>query len=57
MGHRRFADRDVQSERSNDLEPLAYLADVLTRMVNGHPNCRIDEILPWAYNRARQRPD
>lgn len=34
------------------VEPQAYLADVLTRIVNGHPNSRIDELLPWAYPTA-----
>ncbi|MCF6115101.1 MULTISPECIES: transposase domain-containing protein [Mesorhizobium] len=33
----------------NDVEPLGYLADVLTRIVNGHPNSQIDDLLPWAY--------
>jgi transposase len=33
-------------------EPQAYLADVITRIVNGHPNSRIDELLPWAYPAA-----
>ncbi|MVT71235.1 hypothetical protein GPL21_41550, partial [Bradyrhizobium pachyrhizi] len=27
----------------------AYLTDVLTRIVNGHPNRDIDRLLPWAY--------
>jgi len=31
------------------VEPQAYLTDVLTRIVNGHPNSRIDELLPWTY--------
>ncbi|ESW79470.1 transposase IS66 [Mesorhizobium sp. LSJC280B00] len=31
------------------MEPLGYLADVLTRIVNGYPNSRIDDLLPWAY--------
>ncbi|RUV98912.1 MULTISPECIES: transposase domain-containing protein, partial [unclassified Mesorhizobium] len=26
-----------------------YLADVLARIVNGHPNSQIDELLPWAF--------
>ncbi|TIR43232.1 MAG: transposase domain-containing protein, partial [Mesorhizobium sp.] len=30
-------------------EPLSYLTDVLTRIVNGHPNSQIDDLLPWAY--------
>jgi transposase IS66-like protein len=33
----------------NDVDPLAYLTDVLTRIVNGHPNRDIDQLLPWAY--------
>ena len=31
------------------VEPQAYLRDVITRIVNGHPNSQIDELLPWAY--------
>lgn len=33
----------------NDVEPQAYLTDVLTRLVNGHLQSRLDELLPWAY--------
>jgi hypothetical protein len=31
------------------LEPLGYLTDVVTRIVNGHPNSQIDDLLSWAY--------
>ena len=31
------------------VEPLTYLTDVITRIVAGHPNSRIEELLPWAY--------
>ena len=31
------------------IEPHGYLADVITRIVNGHPQSRLDELLPWAY--------
>src|SRR3954452_20428797 len=31
------------------VEPQAYLADVINRIVNGHPQSRLDELLPWAY--------
>jgi hypothetical protein len=34
---------------ANAVELLAYLTDVLTKIVNGHPNSEIDELLPWAY--------
>jgi transposase len=31
------------------VEPRAYLADVITTIVSGHPQSRLDELLPWAY--------
>jgi len=34
------------------VEPYAYLADVMTHIVNSHPNSRLDELLPWAYPAA-----
>ena len=32
-----------------DVEPHSYLTDVISRIVNDHPNSLIDELLPWAY--------
>jgi transposase len=32
-----------------NIEPYAYLADVISKIVNRHPNSRINEPLPWAY--------
>jgi hypothetical protein len=34
------------------VDPYAYLADVITKIVNGHANSRIDDLLPWAYRTA-----
>ena len=31
------------------IEPHAYLADVITRIVNGHPQSGLDDLLPWVY--------
>jgi transposase len=31
------------------VEPHAYLAEIITRIVNGHPQSGLDELLPWAY--------
>ena len=31
------------------VDPQAYLADALTKIINGHLNSLIDEPLPWAY--------
>lgn len=39
----------IETCKLNGVEPSAYLTDVITRIVNGHPNSRIDELLPWAY--------
>jgi transposase len=34
------------------VDPQAYLTDVLSRIVTGHLNTRIDDLLPWAYATA-----
>ena len=33
----------------NAVEPQAYFTDVITKLVNGHLQSRLDELLPWAY--------
>jgi len=39
----------IETCKLNAIDPLHYLADVITKIVNGHPNTLIDELLPWAY--------
>jgi IS66 C-terminal element len=39
----------IETCKLNDADPYAYLADVISKIVNGHPNSRIDELLPWTY--------
>ena len=39
----------IETCKLTGIEPHAYLADVITRIVNGHPNSQIDDLLPWAY--------
>ena len=39
----------IETAKLNAVDPQAYLADVLTRIVNGHPQACIDDLLPWAY--------
>jgi transposase len=34
------------------VEPQKYLTDIITKIVNGHPNSQIDDLLPWAYPNA-----
>lgn len=37
----------ITTAKLNDVEPYAYLKDVIKRMTNGHPMSQIDELLPW----------
>ena len=39
----------IETAKLNDVEPMAYLSDVITRVVKGHPNGRIDDLMRWAY--------
>jgi transposase len=38
------------------VEPHGYLADVITRIVNGHPQTRLDDLMPSAYPATPQLP-
>ena len=38
----------------NDVDPYAYLADVLAKLVARHPMSRIDELLPFAYVKPKR---
>jgi transposase len=31
------------------VDPQRYFTDLLTRLVNGWPNSRIDELMPWCW--------
>jgi len=39
----------IETCKLNGIAPYGYLADVITRIVNGHPQSRLDDLLPWAY--------
>lgn len=39
----------IETCKLNAVDPQAYLADAINRIVNGHPNSQIDDLLPWAY--------
>jgi transposase len=39
----------IESCKLAAIDPDFYLADVITKIVNGHPNSQIDDLLPWAY--------
>jgi len=37
----------LATAKLNDVEPFAYLRDVLERLFNGHPMSALDDLLPW----------
>ena len=39
----------IETCKLNGIDPHAYPADVITKIVNSHPNSRIDELLPWVH--------
>jgi hypothetical protein len=57
-GSERGADRAaavttlIMTAKLNDIDPLAWLADVLARIAE-MPNSRLPELLPWEWKRQR----
>ena len=43
----------IVSAKLNDIDPRAWLADVLAR-IGDHPASRLEELLPWQWPRARE---
>jgi transposase len=43
----------IETCKWHEVDPEAWLADVLTRLVNGWPNRRLAELTPWAWKAAQ----
>jgi len=41
----------LETAKLNELDPEAYLADVIDRMAKGHPINQLADLLPWNWNR------
>ncbi len=39
----------IETCKLNGVDPQAYMANVLTKIVNGHLASELDELMPWAY--------
>jgi transposase len=37
----------IETAKLQDIDPKPYLADILSKLVNGWPMAKIDELLPW----------
>ena len=42
----------VETCKLNGVDPQRYLTGLLARLVNGWPNRRIDELMPWNWAKA-----
>ena len=43
----------IETCKINSIEPFAYLKATLTAIANGHPQSRIDDLLPWNVTPSR----
>jgi transposase len=39
----------IETCKINGIEPFAYLKATLNAIANGHPQSRIDDLLPWSF--------
>ena len=44
----------IETCKLNNVDPLAWMIDVLTKLVNLWPASRIEELMPWAYVKPMQ---
>jgi transposase len=45
----------IETCKLNGVDPQRYITDLLTRLVNGWPNDRIDELMPWCWANPQQQ--
>ena len=44
----------VETCKLHGVDPQAYFADVLTKLVNLWPQSRLDELMPWAWGSSHR---
>ena len=42
----------IETCKINGIEPFAYLKATLTAIANGHPQSRLDDLLPWNFTQS-----
>jgi hypothetical protein len=46
----------IETAKLNGVSPHAWLADTLTKLVNGWTASKIDDLVPWAYAKILDCP-
>ena len=39
----------IETCKLNGVDPQAYMADTLSKIIDGHLASKLDELMPWAY--------
>jgi transposase len=52
--HWAFVASLIETCKLNGVDPQAYVADILTKIVNLHPSSQIDDLMTWAYAPQKQ---
>ena len=42
----------VATCKLNDVNPVDYIADTLRAILDGHPQSRIEELMPWRFQKS-----
>jgi hypothetical protein len=42
----------VATCKLNDVNPVAYIAETLTAILDGHPHSAIEDLMPWRFRKA-----
>jgi transposase len=42
----------IATAKMNGIDPFAYLKATLQALANGHPQSRLDDLMPWAFKPA-----
>ncbi|WP_321177628.1 MULTISPECIES: transposase domain-containing protein [Bradyrhizobium] len=40
----------------NYVNPVAYIAETLEAIIDGHPHSRIGDLMPWRFRKASSQP-
>ena len=45
----------VATCKLNDMNPTTYILDTLQAILDGHPQSRIEELMPWSFRTVSSR--